>query len=68
MTPPKAWVQLAVNTMCKAVMTGTGSMLAETDEILASNIKEMRKTVLSVLDMLADAEAAIDVRKEQNDG
>lgn len=68
-TDPKVWVQLAANTMCKATMTATGSMLAETDEILASNIREMRKTVLTVLDILATAYAEIEVhRKESHDG
>jgi hypothetical protein len=68
MTPPKAWIQLAANTACKLVMGAIGSMLAETDEILLANIKEMRQNALSVLSMLATAEAIIDVRKEQNDG
>ena len=65
MTPPKAWVQLAVNTMCKVVMTGCGSMLAETDDILYSNVREMRKTCLSVLDMLASATAELEARDER---
>jgi hypothetical protein len=51
--------------MCKIVMTGCGSMLAETDDILYSNVKEMRKTCLTVLDMLASAAAEIEARKER---
>jgi hypothetical protein len=65
MTPPKAWIQLASNSMCKAVMVATGSMCAETDEILAANVREMRKTTLSVLDMLASAAAELERRGEE---
>jgi len=64
MTTPKAWIQLACNTAHKMCMVGMGSMLAETDEMLAANVLEMRKNVLSVLDMLSSAAAELERRRD----